>query len=704
MSSNMNLQTLFALFDKIEIPIIQRDYAQGRKEGKALRVRTEFISAIFEFLTNTSNTTFHLDFIYGITKNKKFVPLDGQQRLTTLFLLYWYIGKQDKISDISFLKKFTYETRISSREFSEFLIDLEYDFTCEPSVFIADQNRYTLYWRNDPTIQSMLVMLDEIHKRFYQQFSLYEKLDLIGFSFPSEEIEFNQDIYIKMNSRGKELTPFENFKAYFEDKLSRIDEKRTLEFSNKIDNEWCDLFWEYREDNDISKPFLRFFLFISEMLYFEFFVNEKDTTNRFNEISVEKLQNDGKVIIEFYNLIDQIYFNSLEHSQQALSVLFSAFDNLTNIAKRKNVANKISKDSIKVFFNQTFYTDDSDESSKINIFRDGSVDFLSRIVDDSNNTQSFKLLFYTVIKSNLRYDEYKNIYRIVRNLVINNEDMMRAEHLNKQIQTINHLLIQRKIESLKLSSFNHNHILEEQFKEKVESKFPQYTSLFMEMENHDHFWGSIRAVFNILSQKDTDEFIEPTIILERDYSKELEEIFNKIKELVGDDLNTIWGEMLIDNEMYRHEGDRLNQRYKHSRYNSNYKISSYIPLIREFYSGKFKNKDEYLHDRCRQFVKNNNPLINIECPQKQIYTMYLIHTHIHKKGYKEFFRNDNWQFGIYGDKDFMDYEDYKDEVSESPFKYKTAIQLFNKHWGSGQPFLTQPTLDELKLLEQLQIK
>ena len=199
----------------------------------------------------------------------------------------------------------------------------------------------------------------------------------------------------------------------------------------------------------------------------------------------------------------------------------------------------------------------------------------------------------------------------------------------------------------------------------------------------------------------SDEFIEPNIILEKNCTQELEEIFNKTKELVGDDISTIWGEMLIDYEMYKHEGDRLNQKYKNNRYNSDYEISSYIPLIDEFYRGNFKTKNEYLLNRCREFVKDNAPLSNMECPQKQIYTMYLIHNHIYKKEYSEFFENWNWQFGIYGDNDYVDYDDYIKEVSNSPFKYKTTIQLFNKHWVGAQPFLKQPTLDDLQNLERL---
>ncbi len=51
-------------FDGIQIPMIQRDYAQGRENE--IEIRTKFINAIFIALENSSNL--ELDFIYGSIK------------------------------------------------------------------------------------------------------------------------------------------------------------------------------------------------------------------------------------------------------------------------------------------------------------------------------------------------------------------------------------------------------------------------------------------------------------------------------------------------------------------------------------------------------------------------------------------------------------------------------------------------------------
>lgn len=116
---------------KIEIPIIQRDYAQGR-EGKA-DIRTNFLNALLEVVDGKK---LELDFVYGSVKKDKegnttLQPLDGQQRLTTLFLLHWFVAtKENKLDDElkKLLTKFTYETRTSSREFCNDLINKGIEF------------------------------------------------------------------------------------------------------------------------------------------------------------------------------------------------------------------------------------------------------------------------------------------------------------------------------------------------------------------------------------------------------------------------------------------------------------------------------------------------------------------------------------------------------------------------------------------------
>lgn len=76
----------------IRIPIIQRDYVQGRRKDQVVDARRNLLNDMRMALE--SEGSLDLNFIYGKeqTQNseKVFIPLDGQQRLTTLFLLHWF--------------------------------------------------------------------------------------------------------------------------------------------------------------------------------------------------------------------------------------------------------------------------------------------------------------------------------------------------------------------------------------------------------------------------------------------------------------------------------------------------------------------------------------------------------------------------------------------------------------------------------------
>jgi hypothetical protein len=260
---------------KIEIPIIQRDYAQGRKSEK--RIRNNFLDALL--LATKDQNKLELDFVYGSTGTGTLQPLDGQQRLTTLFLLHWYtVCKENKLNNNEdMLKKFTYETRASSRSFCTQLVLNGIDFN---NLLPADKDKnnrisntikdapwYFLAWRRDPTITAMLNMLDAIDEKFKNSDPIWEKLvDENRITFQYIELKnfgLSDDLYIKMNARGKPLTTFENFKAKFEQHITLKgweDDNDKLKFSSNIDTSWTDLFWNHRDsENKIDDAFIKYF-------------------------------------------------------------------------------------------------------------------------------------------------------------------------------------------------------------------------------------------------------------------------------------------------------------------------------------------------------------------------------------------------------------------------------------------------------------
>lgn len=258
----------------IEIPIIQRDYAQGRESQQAIRQR--FLSALHSAITVKP---IELDFIFGNVHGGAFQPLDGQQRLTTLFLLHWYAACRSGWDASVYreqLAKFSYETRSSSKAFCHGLVleEFEVDFTASNvSESIKDCPWYFAAWQHDPTVSGMLRMADDIHEKFrgvehlWEQLTVPEGCPIVFYSITVERCGLSDDLYIKMNARGKPLTAFENFKALLEQRITESgwDFERSLRenFATKVDNIWTDAFWDLAMKGDdgeryIDGPMLNF--------------------------------------------------------------------------------------------------------------------------------------------------------------------------------------------------------------------------------------------------------------------------------------------------------------------------------------------------------------------------------------------------------------------------------------------------------------
>jgi hypothetical protein len=274
----ITLGQLMERHGRVRIPIIQRDYAQGRSTQQ--QVRDDFIdrlSVALSLSVDDPARPLNLDFIYGSIEgqNRAFQPLDGQQRLTTLFLMHWYCAWADDAWDAfnslfvdGTRSRFTYRVRSSSIEFFDALVTFRPDHSpaqTESVVdLIVDRPWYFRSWRLDPTVQSVLVMLESLHTRLKDRVGLFGRLvdstaPAITFQLLDlDNFGLSDDLYIKMNARGKPLTPFETFKARYEHELKQFDHDGRLPIgpnrftiaeyvSRRLDNTWSDLFWATRD-------------------------------------------------------------------------------------------------------------------------------------------------------------------------------------------------------------------------------------------------------------------------------------------------------------------------------------------------------------------------------------------------------------------------------------------------------------------------
>jgi uncharacterized protein YecE (DUF72 family) len=378
---------------EVEIPIIQRDYAQGRDENKD--IRQEFLYALKEIVIG--NKKIKLDFIYGEIIDEVFQPLDGQQRLTTLFLLHWYAAVKEEIFSDDFrakLSKFSYETRFSSRDFCENLVKkaVVVDDSEKLSQSIKNTNWFYLSWKQDPSINAMLNTLDDIQNIFSDVQNLLTRLitdKCVIFHYLNlQDLGLSDDLYIKMNARGKLLTPFENFKAQLQKRIK--DEKWeeeciiTEKFDYKIDTTWAEFFWS-KFGVKIDVAHIRF---ISTLVMFKLSFGKRElreSADRQKNITQLNNNKDGRYLLHF---IDK---SGYEYICNCYEVFINAKNTNINL-----------------------------DISEINFFNHYCNDVLGEMAEDSSYTK--KVLLFAQIEYLMRNDTFDKIaylkwMRIVRNFV-----------------------------------------------------------------------------------------------------------------------------------------------------------------------------------------------------------------------------------------------------------------------------------------------
>lgn len=540
MSSYKNKYSFIELvnYSRIQVPILQRDYVQGRSNDEVDEIRENFVSDLVNHISRETDKILPLDFIYGylaeefgkydrdVTKNnienllktvsqyskdknfvitydvadngsgKKdiFIPLDGQQRLTTLFLLHFYVllhfnNDTSKIAGL-LQGKLSYKTRKSSENFLQKLLDNKLEFD-NKSVSIAeiikDSSWFLKSWEKDPTVRGILVMLDEIERKYKNGGSSGFK-DKISWSyenlFVNPRIEFDflnlaehnipEDIYLKMNSTGKPLSDYDNFKSWFSERVDELLEnsnslgelKHFEGWKDKLDQEWYNLFWT----EDAVNSDRLFYNFIKAIFSFAILSGDEDEDQK--KLKFEKLNSDHFIPLKFYEE------NNLVNTEN-VTILFS-FLNLLTDRGNKLLTN------IEEIWSPTFSLEE--ENAFVNVI-------LTRLPTSS---LQHKIFFYAVYRlvafqSHLEEQVFKKWTRIFRNVCYNTtiDDFSRLlnpiNNLKKFINLNVDLILEKEDW---IGGFDRKQVSEEYYKLQFEND--NTITHFEDAENHFYLYGQIK--------------------------------------------------------------------------------------------------------------------------------------------------------------------------------------------------------------------
>ncbi len=523
-----NFLTLLEKFNKIEIPIIQRNYAQGRK--KESYVRNNFITKIYEVLTSSKEEKLNLDFIYGTVNNDRFIPIDGQQRLTTLFLLYWYIfincSSEDKERYIEKLSKFTYATRETSNLFCEKLVK-NYKVQHNTNTIdenIKDQIWFLQEWNNDPTIESMLIMLCTIEDKFkgadFEKIKKRLNEDIIYFYFIEiENFGTPEDLYIKMNSRGKPLTTFEKFKSKLEAYMENMGKNKSegeiyINFGKYLDENWLKYFWEiFKEKNQnenrmenievIDKWMMNLFITIFENYYIincekenkkekeiieKFDAFARQTREELNFEELERLKCINKDTIEQIYYVLQYFCNRKDIDLDDYSKFVNKKELLKTIINTKSVNNIQKCYKIEFYAMCKYIYIKNKQKEEIEELELSKILYFVRNLSENmyiDNVELYskiiKLVDRIIIEKNI-----SNVFEALKNIDIKKED---KEISNKNILN---LLQVEKNKAKYITSTNRN-----------------WEKEILKMDSNSYFNGNTGFVFefvnNFLEERNANE-------------------------------------------------------------------------------------------------------------------------------------------------------------------------------------------------------
>ena len=498
MDSNIKSNTSFwsEISDyKIQVPYYQRDYAQGRIDnGRIDNIRKVFVEEMYGAIMGFNNKECHLGLVFGsYDENEKvFIAVDGQQRLTTVFLLHWYVAwRENKLNDYKEkLLNFSWDTRSYSSQFVELL------FKIRPSGNVIDSiktnSNYFSVWENDPTVKGMLTMLEEIEKQYPNDILLCSQLFSNDCKIKYDILKLEKDsdgkTYLKMNSRGRSLTTFELFK-------SKLLDKYKPNFGHKFDNEWLSFMIKISatSDSQFSDPDIPFMNFINEYTYTYLQLKLKsgsDIANNYKEFTDAKVKGELTDVpfISFDKYNGAFEGDCLEYFEKSLDWICQNYENI------KLIDNKIR------FSDSRFFIDA--------IIKDNNPNFTHR-------AKLFAVFKYAELTGYDQIDTelYEKWTRVFRNLVANTDiDGSNIGGICKAINKIDNSDIYGYLSNGgEISAFTKDQVAEEIAKAKQilygapRSDGKSWEEIIIKAEKFVFFKGAIRFLF---TQKDIGDDFE----------------------------------------------------------------------------------------------------------------------------------------------------------------------------------------------------
>lgn len=451
--------------DQVVIPEIQRDYVWKKEQVTGLfysiysdflkfqdckenvpKIETtdEDLTRAFEEFFQKRHFSSNIGFIYAYNDDQsagKYFLIDGQQRITTIFLLLLALTSDEEDLKKDFkstyfednILKVDYKVREAAHQFLSAFVESKLKD-------MADIKDASWYFKNqydsDTTIQSILKNFTTLKNLIGTQEnlnkkSLYSYLEnYVSFwYFDTNVSEQGEELYIYMNARGEQIQGNENIKA---DLLGRLNSHGNQEDLKKDYGarweDWQDFFWQNRGENENADPgFNEFLSCISGLEK----LLEYSTENFYSK---EKFEEHGQ--IRTSDLLKNLEIHKIEKYLNALQFIANEKEEFQKGYSYSNWVDKCFNEILRIFNKEktNWYADYNDSN---------------RATERNRMVFIWSILYYTV---NCPSNEQKrdNVFRLLRRFYLRYSNFDRSVKSIKP--TVKQILEKGVFETLETTS------------------------------------------------------------------------------------------------------------------------------------------------------------------------------------------------------------------------------------------------------------
>lgn len=654
---------------KILIPQIQRDYVQGRKSLRLRENRSKFIKDLVEVVKNKDKST-TLNFIYGYMEarnsNACFVPIDGQQRLTTLLLLETYIvakkdGNLDRIKE-----NFIYETRFTTGRFLTKLFENIKNLVNEEKIdeSIRNQNWYAPTWDNDLSIKSCIEVLREIQDAFIGvDFTEYNTDRITFMLLEIKDLGRPNELYIKMNARGKQLTDFENLKAELYGYIEKEDIKQSLEekfvssFKKNMDGEWLEFIWNLFNVPADAENYTD--VFYKDLLHWVFSTRLMLQKGKI----IDLIYPDNNENIAFYSLSK--YLEKNVGIGECLKDFNALLDLLVWIKKDEN--KKFIKE-----YNFSYET----------VFGDLIGKTLSTY---PSRTLLFALTKYA--KENKTYDEeIFKYYRVIKN-VINNTPIDNAERFYNACDNLeNYNCDLRNLENIKYKGrFSERQIDEEKEKLNLINNDKNWLQAIVNAEKHNYFKGEIKFALKLATKNNnlsdfTKVWKDIEIIFPENRKDGWYNMLHRLLLCYGDYSKDVSNGIYT---LYYNDNKHNNEDWRgFLREDANFKL--FKDCLEDFKSSSYSDFENFANNKIENISQGQDEFIYCLIKYPGLFEVM--------KSYSRYWKDENGRILLLWSSKRTQYVEYKtyviylrlnDELKNKGYNEEEINKKLIYHWGEG---------------------